>query len=234
MTGEIIATNKESFMLKKTPPEELGPRAEVAVISRPNFQSAVFHIKGTALVMNKFSSTNRHAMMEKQQQGSQSRKGKQRKAKDFNAVYEGAMHKMADGRYGFAAPGLRNALISACRLVGFKMTIAKLSIFVEADGLDEDDGTPLVAIAGAPVRKDMAVRLADGSTDIIARPFFEEWSADVRLKWDADQFSSQDVANLLMRAGTQVGIGAGRHDSKSSTGMGWGTFEVVMSVGEAQ
>jgi hypothetical protein len=220
-------------MLTKAPPQEPGsePRTEVAVVSRPNFQTAAFHIKGTALVMNKFSSANRTAMMKKQQQGSQSRKGQQRKAKDFDAVYRGAMHVMSDGRYGFAAPGLRNALISACRLVGFKMTIAKLSIFVEADGLDADDGTPLVAITGEPVRKDMAVRLADGSTDIVARPFFETWSAEVRLKWDADQFSSTDIVNLLMRAGTQVGIGAGRHDSKSSTGMGWGCFEVSMSVG---
>ena len=215
-------------MLDKT------PRTETAVISRPNFQSAAFHIQGVALVMNKFSSANRIAMMEKQQQGSQSRKGKQRKPKDFNAVFEGAQHKMADGSYGIPAPGIRNALISACRLVGFKMTVAKLSIFVEADGLDVDDGTPLVRITGSPTRRDMAVRLADGSTDIIARPFFEQWSANVVLKWDADQFSSSDIVNLLMRAGTQVGIGAGRPDSKSSTGMGWGTFEVTMSVGEEQ
>ena len=37
---------------------------------------------------------------------------------------------------------------------------------------------------------------------------------------------TQDVTNLLMRVGQQVGIGEGRPDSKNSAGMGWGTFNV--------
>jgi hypothetical protein len=72
----------------------------------------------------------------------------------------------------------------------------------------------------------MAVKLANGSTDILARPFFNPWEAQPTLKWDADQFSAQDVMNLLARVGGQVGIGAGRPGSKNSTGMGWGTFDV--------
>jgi hypothetical protein len=46
------------------------------------------------------------------------------------------------------------------------------------------------------------------------------------LRWDADQFSVNDVMNLLSRAGVQVGIGEGRPFSKNSNGMGWGTWEV--------
>jgi hypothetical protein len=166
-------------------------------------------------------------MMAKQEAGSRSKKGEKRAPKDFDAVYRGAMHIMANGDYGFPAPGLRSALISACKVVGFQMTRAKLSVFVEADGIDADDGTPLVRLEGKPTRKDVAVRLASGTTDIIARPFFEKWAADVRVTWDADQFSASDILNLLSRAGLQVGICAGRHDSKSSTGMGWGCFRVV-------
>ena len=42
---------------------------------------------------------------------------------------------------GTASMSLRfvSALISACRLVGFKMTLAKLSVFVEEDGRDKDE-----------------------------------------------------------------------------------------------
>lgn len=217
-------------MLSKTPKKTTttDPKAETATISPLNFQSAKIRIEGVSpLVMNKFSSANRASMMAKQEQGSRSKKGVKRKPKDFDAVYKGALHTMGDGSYGFAAPGLRNALISACRVVGFQMTRAKLSVFVEADGVDVDDGTPLVRIEGKPIRKDVPVRLADGGTDIIARPFFPKWAADVRLTWDADQFSGSDILNLLTRAGLQVGIGAGRHDSKSSTGMGWGCFKVI-------
>jgi hypothetical protein len=45
--------------------------------------------------------------------------------------------------------------------------------------------------------------------------------------YDADQFTLEDVSNLLARAGMQVGIGEGRPDSKMSAGMGWGTFRIA-------
>lgn len=66
-----------------------------------------------------------------------------------------------------------------------------------------------------------------GVADIRWRPMWEQWSAKVRVRWDANQFSAQDVVNLLSRAGMQVGIGEGRPDSKASNGMGWGMFEVL-------
>jgi hypothetical protein len=56
---------------------------------------------------------------------------------------------------------------------------------------------------------------------------FDTWSATLRVKFDADQFTVTDVVNLLSRAGGQVGIGEGRPDSKESAGMGWGTFRIL-------
>ena len=47
------------------------------------------------------------------------------------------------------------------------------------------------------------------------------------IRWDADQFTLDDVTNLLSRVGLQVGIGEGRPDSKNSAGMGWGLFEIA-------
>lgn len=200
----------------------------VLTISPPNFQSAKLQIVGTApLVMNKMSSANRQKMMDDMMAGSRTRKGTKREPKNFDAVFKGAMHISEDGWHGIPASALRTAMVDACRLVGFKMTVAKLSVFVEADGIDIDDGQPLVKLTvGTPVRKDMAVKLANGSTDILARPFYHPWAAEPTLRWDADQFSAADVVNLLARVGGQVGIGAGRPGSKNSTGMGWGTFTV--------
>lgn len=211
-------------MLDKTKPDA----PTLLTISPPNFQSAKVRIVGiTPLVMNKMSSANRQKMMDAMMAGSQTRKGKKREPKDFDAVYKGAMHISEEGWHGIPASALRAAMVDACRLVGFKMTVAKLSVFVEADGIDADDGQPLVRLTvGEPVRKDMAVKLANGSTDILSRPFFNPWAAEPTLRWDGDQFSAQDVVNLLSRVGGQVGIGAGRPNSKQSTGMGWGTFRV--------
>jgi len=56
---------------------------------------------------------------------------------------------------------------------------------------------------------------------------YKKWAAKLRVKYDQDQFSTQDIFNLISRVGAQVGIGAGRPDSKASAGMGFGTFEIV-------
>ena len=203
---------------------------EKVTISPPNFQYATVTISGTAaVVMNKMSSVNRNKIITKQMAGSQSNKGAKREPKDFDSIYRGAMHISEEGWYGLPSAGLRTAMVRACSLVGFKMTLAKLSLFVEHDGVDADEGSPLIRMtSGTPVRKDMVVKLADGSSDVLARPYFAPpWSADVRLKWDGDQFSATDVINLLARVGGQVGICAGRPGSSNSCGMGWETFQVT-------
>lgn len=201
--------------------------ARTVVIERPNFEVAAMTIVGISpYVQNKFSEKARKQIEEKQRAGSQSRKGVKREARDFEGGYEMAKHVSREGWLGIPAPAFRNAMISACRVVGFKMTMAKLSVFVEPDGFDKDDGTPLVRIIGEPRAHEALVRNQTGVVDIRWRPMWEEWSAVVRVRWDAAQFSAQDVINLMARAGMQVGVGEGRPDSKSSNGMGWGLWEV--------
>ena len=206
------------------------PKAKRALISPPNFQSAVIKIEGTGpLVQNKFSAKMREKMIAKQESGSQSTKGVKREAKDFDECYNGARHIAVGpngGWDGFAASSVRAAMISACRIVGFKMTIAKLSLFVEADGRDED-GTPLVRIYGEPRMHVLPVRNETGVADVRARPMYDDWHAFLRITWDGDQFSANDIVNLLSRVGMQVGIGEGRPDSKDSAGCGWGTFRLA-------
>jgi hypothetical protein len=197
-------------------------------IPAPRISTAVFEIVGTApLVIHKFSRKGQTQMEEAQRAGCQTQSKKKRPPKDFEALAEAAKYKSADGWCGFNAAAMRNALIGACRLVNFKMTIAKLSIWVVADGRDAEDGTPLVRIYGKAPRVDIRpARNDNGSVDLRARPMWPDWSAKVKLQWDEDQFSLGDVANLLARVGMQCGIGEGRPSSKMSAGIGWGTFEV--------
>lgn len=198
-------------------------------ISAPNFQVAEFTIVGDApYVQNKFSAKAKEMMHQTQAAGSTARKGKQRQAKDFDEVYRQAQHVAHDGWHGIPAASFRAALISACRLVGFQMTKAKLAVFIIADGFDADEGTPLVRITkGEPQYVEHMVRNATGVADLRARALWREgWEARLRVRFDADLFTMADVANLLLRAGQQVGVGEGRPDSKQSTGMGWGTFAI--------
>lgn len=202
-------------------------QTSVVSISAPNIQSAAFKLVGTSpLVQARFSAKAKQAMMDKMAAGSTSKGKKVREARDFDRDCREAMHVGIDGRPGVPAGAFRNAMISACRLVGFKMTLAKLSVFVEADTFDAVDGVPLVHVNGDWERLDMHTRNATGVVDIRVRPMWRQWSMDLRVQFDADQFTVSDVSNLLMRAGVQVGIGEGRHDSKSSTGLGFGCFKI--------
>lgn len=200
---------------------------ESVAIKAPNLQIAEFHLVGTApLVTNRFG--NKAAIEDRQRAGTQAGQKKRAKdPKDFEQLYENAKHKSPDGWCGVHAGGFRAAMVSACRLVGFKMTLAKLAVFVLADGYDSD-GTPLVRILGGePEMRTHHVRNDTGVIDIRARPMWTEWSIKLRVRYDADLFKVADIANLLMRVGMQVGIGEGRPDSKDSVGMGWGTFTIA-------
>ena len=200
---------------------------QTAVQIKPaNIQQAVFKIKGTApYVQARFSAKAMQAMKEKMLAGSTAKGKKVREARNFDEDFEQAKHVSEQGWVGIPASSFRQAIISACRLVGFRMTLAKLSVFVAADGFDRVDGIPLIKLqAPEPERTEMAVRNATGVADIRVRPMWREWAADVKVSYDADQFTLQDVTNLMQRVGMQVGIGEGRPDSRDSAGLGWGTF----------
>lgn len=196
----------------------------------PRFEVAEFKIRGNApFVSNKMGARVIEQMKRKQLEGSTSKKGGNRSPKDFQLIYRESMHQSNEDWYGLPATAFRNAMVSACKTVGFAMTRAKLSIFIEADGFDKDDNTPLVKFSkGKPEYFESPVRLATGVCDITARGMWKPgWEANLRVKFDRDQFTLTDVANLLIRVGMQVGVGSGRPDSKTSCGMGWGTFDVL-------
>ena len=199
-------------------------------ITAPKMETVAFTIRGTSpLVIHAFSRKTREQMKASQEQGDKAKNRKKREPKDFKALCEGAKHKAADGWCGIPANALRAGMISVCRLTGFVMTRAKLAIFIEADGFDAEDFTPLVKITkGQPEYFESMVRLSDGSVDISARPLWKPgWEAVVRVSYDTDQMSREDIGNLLMRLGRQAGICEGRPNSTNSTGQGWGLFELV-------
>lgn len=202
--------------------------SEVVTIAPPKFRTITVRITGTAPYMQaRFSAKAMIAMMDKMAAGSTAKSKKQREARDFDEDFRQSMHVSTDGWVGIPAAALRNASIDVCRMVGYKMTHARMSIFIEADGLDIVDGTPLVKLlAGEPEVTKLAVRNQTGVLDIRVRPLWREWSADVRVRFDEDQFTASDVVNLLSRAGQQVGIGEGRPFSRQSNGLGFGLFTV--------
>lgn len=206
---------------------------ETKVVIRPmNERTVAFRIRGTSpLVLNAMSQKALNQIKKDQENPEEKKRGKKHEAKDFKAMFQGARHISRQGWDGFPASAIRTGAIDACRLVGYKMTLAKMSFFVKADGFDRVSGQPLIKITkGKPRYVEHYVRVGPNKdkADIHARPMWDEgWEAIIRIKYDADQFDEKSVASLLMRVGAQVGIGEGRAFSKSSAGMGWGEFEII-------
>ena len=120
--------------------------------------------------------------------------------------------------FGGAMRGFRQVGIGAARQVGAKMTdtIGKL-LTALPEGWKE-------AADWAGDMTDMSNQT--GVADIRIRPRWDEWSANLRVRFDREQMSDEDIINLLVRAGLQCGICEGRPDSSNSFGLGWGLFEI--------
>lgn len=199
-----------------------------ATIKAPRFAHVTFDVRGIApLVIHRFSQKTKEQMKQKMETGKAASSRKNREARSTDDLYEEARYRSKDGWDGFNASAVRAAMISACRLVGFKMTLAKLSVFVEADGVDAaEPQIPLIRIYGEPMKQEDMARVETGQPYVTVRAAYHGWSAKIRIRFDLDQFTPEDVANLISRVGLQVGIGEGRPDSKNSAGMGWGLFRV--------
>lgn len=198
-------------------------------VKPPKMEVAVFNITGTApLVVHRFSAKTKQEMKLKMETGKAAGSKKDRTAKLTDDTFFQSRYISKDGWDGFHAASVRNAMISACRLVGAKMTLAKLSIFVLADGWDEaEPQIPLIRILGCkPVKQEDMARVETGQPYVTVRAAYHGWSARVKIRFDSDQFTIEDISNLILRVGMQVGLCEGRPDSKNSTGMGWGLFDL--------
>jgi hypothetical protein len=195
-------------------------------IKAPDLRIATFKITGTSpLVIHRFSTKVKEQMARKQTEGKSASSKKNREPKNSDDTFNESRYISTENWDGFHAASVRNAMISACRLVSFKMTLAKMSIFVLEDGRDKfEPQIPLIRIYGKPVKQSDMARVETGQPYVTVRAAYHDWSANIRIRFDADQFSIEDVSHLLSRVGMQVGLGEGRHDSKNSCGMGWGCF----------
>lgn len=207
----------------------MATKTEVKAISikAPKFEMVDMVLEGTApLVIARFS--KKGELMDKMAQGSTAKSKKDRQARDYDAEADAARHYNSTKEWeGIHAGAFRAAAIRACSLVNFKMTLAKLSIFIVQDDFDLEYKTPLVRIYGDSETDTSYTRNATGVVDVRARPMYKRWASKLRVRYDADQFTSEDVFNLIARVGVQIGVGEGRPGSKDSAGCGWGTFRIV-------
>jgi hypothetical protein len=196
-------------------------------ITRPKFEYVRLRLEGLSpLMQHKFSEKSRRAIEEKQT--SQDSVRKTREPKDYEAEFHAARYISRDGWDGVPCRQIRASMIRACANIdGLDMTRAKSAFFVEADGKDNLDGTPLLKIEGPePIHDTRPVAIVN-TFDLRNRPLYPEWALTVTIRFDADLCSETDVANLLARAGLTIGIGELRPFGKKGFGGDYGMWDVT-------
>jgi hypothetical protein len=167
----------------------------------------------TPLIVHRFSEKAKRQMLDNMQ-------GKRtpKQAKDPEAEYQAAFYNLKDGRYGFPAVGVKQAMVSATRLFGkdVSMVLVRQTIFVH--GEPGDDQQPLVPVEGEPVMREDVVTVGRGGSDLRYRPMFSEWRADVQITYVKASFTRGSVLTLLDAAGLGVGIGEWRPEKNGDFG----------------
>ncbi len=227
VTRKKVAKKKATKRTKSRLDDPLEPEPEV-LITPPRIATATWEIVGTSpYVSNKQGVDSFEKMRKTLAADGTAGKKKDKSAQDFTRMCEQALRRSKAGWCGISASGFRKSLIAACRThPDITMAMAKQVVFICADGFDVDDGMPIVRIYGDWHQHECTGNNNGGSTGIRSRPMWMEWSAKLRTRWDLDQFSQEDIGNLIQRAGWSVGVGAGRPASEKGGGCGWGTYEL--------
>jgi hypothetical protein len=206
------------------------------VITAPDVTVSVFPIVGTAdLVSNRFSAEVARMMTEDMAANTtKAEKRARRGARDFAKEAQASVYRSPAGWYGMPANALKSALVRAGSLCGIEMTVLKQCLFVQADGVDAQEGhVQLVRVQCSPDTFQVPTR-TKGVVNIASRGRYPAgWRMDLRIEHEPSLISVQSVANLIARAGRSVGIGAGRPMSSTSVGVGWGTFTHAQEAGAA-
>lgn len=195
------------------------------VIPRVQLEVSDIPIVGTtSLITHPWSEKAVKQMLDSQMKRAKGPK----EAKNPEQDYEASKYVAdPDGWLGVPSCAFKAAMVGACRAVdGLPMTVAKRMLFVLPDGRTKD-GTELTRIEGEPrMRRDL-VRLESGTADIRFRAEFVEWSAVIRVEYNAGLISAEMVLNLVELAGRSEGICEWRPSAPKSCTGSHGLFRVV-------
>ena len=184
-------------------------------IAAPKIRELHLGITGkSGLICHHFSEKSRRQIQETQSKAAKGPKT----ARDPEAEYEGAFYKLEGGGYGFPCAGFKKSAIRAAKMLdGVNMTDARQMFFVEADDRDTT-GVDCVRIHGTPEMRTDVVRLPGRVADLRYRPEIRDWSCVLRISYDEQMISDEQIVNLFWRAGYQVGIGDWRPEKNGDFG----------------
>ena len=126
--------------------------------------------------------------------------------------------------FGFPCVAFKAAAVGACRFAdGMKMTAARGAFHIDGE-MATLEGPP-------PVPREDMVRIAMGTADIRFRGEFQEWQTTLRVSFNADALSPEQIANLMNLAGFGVGVGEWRPERDGGYGTRTRTPSILTLTG---
>lgn len=179
-------------------------------ITIPPLQRKIFLLTlvgDSPLICHKFSKKVQTMMVQKQKKMPQEAK----KAKDPEQDYKDSLYEMSDQKYGFPAMAFKKSAVNACSLIsGITKVQARSAFFVvNNDGNSEGEEQELVEIKGKPSMRQDPVKI-QMTNDIRFRGQFKEWSCVLRIQYNVNIITPEQIAHLFNYAGDGIGVGEWR------------------------
>ena len=173
----------------------------------------IFTIVGdTDLVINKWSEKAKKEMLDKQQQKAGHKKGK----RNPHEEYRSAMYIISDKnekkeRHGIKSIALKNCAVRAATDAGLNMTDMRRAFFVLGEFVE------IIFPKETPEMREDNVRLR-GTSDLRYRPGYWPWEAVLKIEYNANVISAEQIINLFQLGGFGVGIGEWRPERNGPMG----------------
>lgn len=190
--------------------------AQTVTLKPINRKTLTITIEGTAILVQHQWSEKARQMMRDKKGG---KKTKDRTVCNPEAEAEASTYRTEDGQFGIPVYALKSSFISAAHKdIGIEKTLVRKSLFV----LCADKGGVLAMRCDEPTIREDNVRVGVGSADLRYRPEFRDWECDIEIEYDADNLNTEDIVNLINRAGFCVGI----CEFRPEKGGDWGRYQV--------
>lgn len=169
------------------------------------------------LIVHNWAEKSKKEMLDKQMKKAKTAKA----AKSPEDDYKAAFYRLPDGRAGFPVIAFKAAAVAAGGRFsdGMKMTELRGAFHIEGEGVDRVSNHDLVAIDGDPSMREDCVRVGMGTADLRYRPEFRQWRVTLRIRYNADAVSLDQIVNIFNLAGFGVGVGEWRPERDGQFGM---------------
>ena len=205
---------------------------EILEIRPIEIQTTTIRIVGdTPLIMHAWSEKAKREMLEKQMKVTKT-KAKEAKnpVEDFiRSMYwltdmpkemsqKGFEEAIANGaKFGFPVTAFKQAAISAAYRMGWtKDKMSMRGVFF----IDGDENQMLEIKSDTPIMREDMVKIGMGTADIRYRGEFQNWYADMTIKFNANgQYSIEQIINIINAGGYVCGVGEWRPERDGQYGM---------------